>query len=245
MIQLGRLLQRPLQCDLQLVRHHLGQSIALAVAQAHHAADIADDRLGAHRAKSDDLRHAVAPVLFAHVLNEEWPTVVGNIDVDIGRIDSLGVQEALKQQPVADGVDIGNLQQVRHQRARCRAARDAGDAIRASVPDKVAHDQEVTREPHLFDDTQLHLNPVSQHVQRRGHGRVVYICGVGVIAGLERRESAGVLNRVANELLSFRFTTYTVALVHGLRHQTPQVTFARERLRRLIRRVVQLPQLDL
>ena len=63
LLQLRRLLERLLQRHLQVERDHLGQPVAFAVAQPHDAPHVAHDRLRAHRAEGDDLRHGIPPIL--------------------------------------------------------------------------------------------------------------------------------------------------------------------------------------
>ena len=71
--QLRRRLDRPLQADVQLVGHRLGDPIRLGVGQAHGPPDVADGGLGAQRPEGDDLRHPVVAVLAGDVLDHLVP----------------------------------------------------------------------------------------------------------------------------------------------------------------------------
>ena len=128
-LEFGRLLQRLRQVHLQVGRDHLGEPIALAVAQPHHAAHVAHDRFGAHRAEGDDLRHGIVAVFLADVFDDVGAAVVGEIDVDIRRVDAFGIEESLEEQPVADRIDVRNLQQIGDDGTGGRTARHAGDAV--------------------------------------------------------------------------------------------------------------------
>ena len=104
LLEFRRLLERLFQRHLQIERDHLRQPVALAVAQAHHPAHVAHDRFGAHRAEGDDLRHRLPPVLLPDVFDDIGAAVVGEINVNIRRVDALGIEEALEEQSVADRV---------------------------------------------------------------------------------------------------------------------------------------------
>ena len=112
--------------------------------------------LGFDGAERDDLRDAVLPPLVGGVAHHLTATAVVEVDVDIGHRRALRVEEPLEQQPVRDGVDIGDAQRVGHQGAGRRAA--AGphpDVDRACVVDQVGHDEEVRRKALGADDVDL------------------------------------------------------------------------------------------
>jgi hypothetical protein len=83
------------------------------------------------------------------------------VHVDVGQLDPLWVQEPLEDQPVPQGVDVGDPQAVGDDRPRCGPpARPDPDPVLAGEPDQVPHDQEVAREPHRPDHTQLAVDPL-------------------------------------------------------------------------------------
>ena len=93
------------------------------------------------------------------------------VDVDVGHADAVGVEEALEQQVVGEGIEVGDAQQVGHQRAGGRAPpRAHRDAGLLGVAHEVPHDEEVGRKAHLLDDGQLHLQPLA-HLGRTARRR--------------------------------------------------------------------------
>ena len=138
LLEFRRLFERLFERHLQVERNHLGQPVAFAVAQTHHAADVAHNRFGAHGAEGDDLRDGVAAVFFADIFNDVGAPVVGEIDVNVRRIDALGIQEAFEQQAVTNGIHVGDLEQISDERTGGRTARHAGDAVFAAVADEIA-----------------------------------------------------------------------------------------------------------
>ena len=116
LLEFRRLLERLFERHLQVERNHLGQPVAFAVAQAHHAAHVAHDGFRAHRAEGDDLRDGVAAVFFADIFDDVGAPVVGEINVNVRRIDAFGIQEALEQQAVADRVHVRDFEQVSDKR---------------------------------------------------------------------------------------------------------------------------------
>jgi hypothetical protein len=119
--------------------------------------------------------HAVLAVALHHVADDLVAPVVGEVDVHIRHGDPLGVQESLEEEPVADGVHVGDGEAVRDERARRGAAPGAHrDPLPAREGDEVPHHQEVAGEPHGGDDTQLVAKPLE-------HG----VGGSGAVAGAE------------------------------------------------------------
>ena len=157
LLEFRRLLERLRQRHLQIERNHLGQPVAFAVAQAHHAAHVAHDGFRAHRAERDDLRDGIVAVFLADVFDDVGAPVVGKINVNIGRVDALGIEEPLEQQAVADRVHVGDLQQIGDDRTGGGTARHAGDAVFVAVTDEIADDEEVTDEPGFLDDREFEL----------------------------------------------------------------------------------------
>ena len=102
-----------------------------------------------------------APYLLGRVADHLVAAALVEVHVDVGHLDALGVQEPLEQQAVAERVEVGDPQAVRHDRAGRRSPpRTDADALLAREPDEVPDDQEVAGEPHLQDDAQLEVEPV-------------------------------------------------------------------------------------
>src|SRR5437867_2433017 len=98
---------RLVEPDAELVRHHLGDPVDLAVAEAEDTPDIPDGRAGEHRPEGDDLGHAVRAVLPRDVGDDLVPSGVLEVDVDVGHRHAARVEEALKGQLVADRINRG------------------------------------------------------------------------------------------------------------------------------------------
>ena len=117
---------------------------ASRVRDVHHAGHVADDRARFHGAERNDLGDVLAAVLVRDVLDDFAAPSLAEIDVDIRQRHPLRIQEALENQVVLDGVDVGDPQAVRDEAAGGRtAARPDRDALLARVPDEVPGDQEV------------------------------------------------------------------------------------------------------
>ena len=106
--------------------------------------------------------------------------VPGKIEIDVGRILPLGIEEALEEEPGAERLDVGDAEAVAHDRVGHRAAAAVGGA----VLDDVLHHQEVVGEALLPDDAELVLQPVAGD---RRDGAVAPL-GAGVGEGAEPPE---------------------------------------------------------
>ena len=82
---------RPIQCNVQLPRDHLGDLVGLLVSVAKHAADIAHHAPGSHGAEGDDLRHMVAAVLAGYIVDHFLAALIAKININIRHGDALGV----------------------------------------------------------------------------------------------------------------------------------------------------------
>ena len=112
-------------------------------------------------------------VFFADVFDDVRAAVVGEINVNIRRIDALGIQEALEQQAVTDRVHVRDFQQVGDNRTGGGAARHAGNAVFAAVADEIADDEEVGDETGFLDDREFELQPVNDGFDGGGDGGIV------------------------------------------------------------------------
>ncbi len=77
------------------------------------------------------------------------------VDVDVGHLASGGVEEALEEQVVGDGVGVGDAQHVADDAVAGRAAPRVVDAAAAGELDDVAHGEEVLGEAELLDHLEL------------------------------------------------------------------------------------------
>ena len=163
--QVGRELQRVF--DRVVPAHHrrrvhLAEAVAHHRREAQHARGVADALLALDRLERDDLGDVVRAVLLGGVADHLVATTLVEVHVDVGHLDALGIEEALEQQAVAQRIEVGDAQAVRHHRAgRAAAAGPDADAVLARVADQVPHDQEVAAEPHRRDDPELVVDAVS------------------------------------------------------------------------------------
>ncbi len=156
----GRLLER----DVELVGDHLGQPVGVGVGEVVDPRDVADHHLGAERAVGDDVGHAGVAVLAPHVVDHLAAPAHAKVDVEVGRGNPLGVEEALEEQLEADRIEVGDPQQIGDQAARPGAApRPHGDALAARPVDEIPHDEEVVDEARLGDDLQLVGEALAEH----------------------------------------------------------------------------------
>jgi hypothetical protein len=146
-------------------RIHLAELVAHARGEPEDTCGVTDPLLSFDRLERDDLRDMIRAVLLGGVPDDFVAASLVKVHVDIGHLDPVGVQEPLEQQPVTQGVEVGDPQDVRHHRARGRtAAGPHPDPLLAREPDQVPHDQEVALEPHLPDDRELVIDPLDNLV---------------------------------------------------------------------------------
>ena len=163
LLQLGPGLEAVLEVLARPFRDQLRDLVDDAVGDFQHAAGVADGCARGHGPKGDDLRDAVAAVFLGDIVDDALAAVDGEVDVDVGHRLAARVEKALEEQVVADRVDVGDLEAVRDERARGRAAaRTDADAVPLREADEVGDDQEVIREAHLADRLQLELEPFAQ-----------------------------------------------------------------------------------
>ncbi len=127
-----------------------------------HAGSVLECRLGLNRAVGDDLGEVLGAVLFLRVLDDSFAQTLVEVDVDVRRRVTFGVEEPLEQQPVLERIDVGDVQHVRQQRTGRRATTRAdADAVVLGPPDHVADDQEVRAVTLLGDDLEFPLQLVA------------------------------------------------------------------------------------
>jgi hypothetical protein len=132
----------------RLVGDQLADAVAEGVAHVQHAPDVADRRARRHGAEGGDLAHRVLAVLALDVVDDAVAVGLAEVDVEVGHRHPLGVQEAFEQQLILQGIEVGDLQRIGHQRSRARATPRPHRATVVLGPvDEVAHDQEVTGKP--------------------------------------------------------------------------------------------------
>ena len=151
------------EVDVQLVRDHFGEPVAIAVAPTHHAGDIAHDALRAEGAEGDDLRHGALAVFLPDILDHLTAPLHAEIDIDIGRAHAFGIEEALEDQAEAERVDIGDTEHIRDDRTSRRATpRADGDSLLLRVVDEIPDDEKITGEAGFLDHREFVIEALVQ-----------------------------------------------------------------------------------
>ena len=137
-------------------RHELAQPVDLAIGHLQHAADVAQHGARLQLAEGDDVGDALGAIALAHIGDHLVAPVLAEIDVEVGHRHALGIEEALEQEPEADGIEVGDGERVGDERARAGAAPGSdGDALRLRPLDEVGDDQEIALIVHAGDDIEL------------------------------------------------------------------------------------------
>ena len=68
-----------------------------------------------------------------YVSTRSRPTVI-EVDVDVRHLHALAVEESLEDEPVAEWLDVGDVEHVAHHRSRCAAAPGPDAHSVASAP---------------------------------------------------------------------------------------------------------------
>ena len=113
-LEVGALFEGVLELDVQFFGNHLRDDISPFEVDAKCAADIAHRSLGLQGAEGTDLGDVGVAVLLLHVLDDQFAAFLAEVDVDIGRFGSIGVEEAFEQQVVLDRADIRQTKHVGH-----------------------------------------------------------------------------------------------------------------------------------
>jgi hypothetical protein len=148
--QLGGFGDGVVERDVELVGDHLRQAVGLGVGQVVHARDVADHHLGAERAVGDDVGDAGRCRISPHVVDDLAAAAHAEVDVEVGRRDALGVEEALEEQLEAERVEVGDAEQVGDDAAGAGTAAGAdGDAVLLGPVDEIPDDEEIVDEAGL------------------------------------------------------------------------------------------------
>ena len=147
--------------DAELARDELGDLVDDRKRHVHHAADIAHGALGEHAVEGDDLGDVIGAVFARDVVDDLAAPLVAKIDVDIGHAHALRVEEALEEQLILEGIDVGDAEEIADDAAGCRAAARADeDAVAFGVVDKIPDDEEIGIVAHFVDDAELVVEPL-------------------------------------------------------------------------------------
>src|SRR5262249_31283022 len=157
-LPLDRLFERD-RCR-RILRHQLAKFVDLSIRHLQHATDIAQHAARPQRAKSDDLSDLVATVALLNVADHFIATVLAEVDIEVRHRHTLGIEEALEEQPETDRIKVGDGQRVGNERTRTRtAAGSNGYALFLRTLDEIGNDQEIARVFHAGDHTKLEIEP--------------------------------------------------------------------------------------
>jgi hypothetical protein len=95
----------------------LRQLVQLRLRQPQRLAHVAD---GGAQLVGDDLAHqrrVVRPELAVHPQDKRLPDVAGEVEVDVGHRRPLFIEEAPEEEAVAQGVDVGETDEIADERA--------------------------------------------------------------------------------------------------------------------------------
>ena len=159
-LQLGVLFQRPVQGHVRGIGHQPGHAVDIAVGHAQRPPHIPDGGPGAQRAEGDNLGDVVLPVLLRDIGDDLVAAVVLEVQVDIRHLLALDVEEALEDQLVLHGVDVGDAQAVQDDAGGGAAPHPEEDVVFPGEGDDVPDDQEIVGELGLLDDVQLVVQPL-------------------------------------------------------------------------------------
>ena len=127
--------------------------------QPHRPADVADRGPRGERAEGADLGDIRGPVPPLHILDDLAAALLAEVDVDIGRLLAVDVEEALEEEVVFERADMGEIERVGDQRPDARASGRRRDAELARLADEIPDDEEVAGEAEGVDDAELAVEP--------------------------------------------------------------------------------------
>ena len=137
------------------MRKKLGAVVQRDLGNAECLAHLPD---GGPRAVANHVGHhggAVPAVLLVHVLDDFFPPVVLDIEVDVGRLRPFPGQEPLEEQVHLHGVDRRHPQAVADNGVCGGSPPLAEDALLPAEPDQLPHRQEVPAVAQLLDERKL------------------------------------------------------------------------------------------
>ena len=127
-VQLFDTIERTLQCNFRTSRNKARDAISYSLL-AHDTRHVLDRCFCRHCVKGHHLRHTVLAILPCHVLDHFFTPIIRKVHVNIGHVRALCIEEALKRELVANGIDVSDPQGVGHQAAGSRTACRTTDAV--------------------------------------------------------------------------------------------------------------------
>ena len=152
----------------QSVWNRLAERIRLVERQLLYSGHVLDGVLRCHRTVCNNVGTVLMTVLIHYPAQDLASSIIIKVGIDIRQVDTVRVQETLKQEVVLQRVNLGNAQAIGHHgTSRRTTARTHHHAqLLASRPDEVAHDEEVARETHGLHHVELEVHMLV-HVRRQ------------------------------------------------------------------------------
>ena len=112
----------------------LREMIGLGVRDLHDAGDVANGHLPHHLTESDDVADATLTIFISTIFDNFVATSILDIGINIRHRDTVGVQEALKEQIVFQRVELGNPEGISENRTGSRTTTRAVDDTLTFAP---------------------------------------------------------------------------------------------------------------
>ena len=137
-------------------RDGFGEFVSERIGKSQHSGGISHGLASFDPGEGDYLRHLLATVEVGKISDQVVSVAGVEIYVYVWHLAAAGIQKALKQQVVADRIQIGDAQAIRH-RAACRAppAGADSDVLLFGMAHEIPDDQEVSGKSHVGDDFQF------------------------------------------------------------------------------------------
>src|SRR3989344_3389103 len=139
-------LEYGLECfsKIGLKRNELGNAIAKSIGESHGAAGVSNGGPSRQGTECDDLCHMIAAIFFGDILDDLVTPSIGKIKINIRRTNAVWIHEALKNEVVPDGVNVGDVEDIGDDRSCCGSAtRPYDDFVVFGPIDKVLHHEKV------------------------------------------------------------------------------------------------------
>ena len=175
--EFGAAFEGVVEGDFGVVGDHFGKAVGFGVGEFEDAGEVSYDHFCAEGAEGDDVGDGVAAVFFADVVEDFVAAAFAEIDVEVGWGDAFGVEEAFEEEFEAEGVDVGDFEEVGDEAAGAGAASGAdGDGAASGPVDEVPDDEEVVEEAGVGDGGEFVVEAFDE-----GAGGGVGGVGLGVV----------------------------------------------------------------
>ena len=151
--------EEPVERLLVVPGNAAGDFADLAVGAAVHLGHLAQRAAQAKGVVVRDHRRLGMGIVAEDVAQYLVALVPWKIEIDVGRVPALGIEEALEEESGAERLDVGDPETVAHH----RVGHGAAAAVGGRVLDDVVHHEEVVGEALGPDDRELALQSLARH----------------------------------------------------------------------------------